>query len=195
MPVAQPGAPCPFCKDKGVPHYESLLRLGIFENPLKDLIHFLKYQRRWAAGDFLAQRLLTKSEVRALIQSADVLVPVPLHPIRHFTRGYNQAVVIARSLARQFDKPIARPLRRIRNTESQTNLRSRHKREQNLKDAFSLRSTRSVHDKRVLIIDDVMTTGATLQSVARALKPANPAALDALVIAIADPKHHDFQVV
>ena len=195
MPLAQALAPCPFCKGKGVAHYESVLRLGVFEDPLKDLIHFLKYQRRWAAGDFLADRLLAKPEVRSLVMAADVLVPVPLHPFRHFSRGYNQAGVIARRLAKKLGKPIARPLRRVRNTESQTNLRSRHKREQNLKDAFALRSAKTVQDKRVLVIDDVMTTGATLQSVARALKPANPAALDALVIAVADPKHHDFQVV
>jgi ComF family protein len=195
MPLAQAGSPCPFCKGKGVHHYESVLRLGVFEDPLKDLIHFLKYQRRWAAGDFLAERLLAKPEVRALIRSADVLVPVPLHPFRHFTRGYNQAAVVARFLSKKLGKPIARPLKRVRNTESQTNLRSRQKRVENLKDAFELRSAKPVRDKRVLVIDDVMTTGATLQSVARALKPAEPAALDALVIAVADPKHRDFEVV
>ena len=195
MPLAQVGSPCPFCKGKGIAHYESVLRLGVFENPLKDLIHFLKYQRRWAAGDFLAERLLAKAEVRSLIRSADVLVPVPLHPLRHFTRGYNQAGVVARFLAKELNKPIARPLKRIRNTESQTNLRSRQKRVENLKDAFGLRSAKAVHEKRVLVIDDVMTTGATLQSVARALKAAEPAALDALVIAVADPKHRDFEVL
>jgi len=194
MPLAQSGSPCPFCKGKGVAHYESVLRLGVFENPIKDLIHFLKYQRRWMAGDFLADRLLAKPEIRSLIIAADVIVPVPLHPVRHFTRGYNQAAVVARYLSKKLQKPIARPLKRIRNTESQTNLRSRHKREQNLKDAFALRSAKPVHDKRVLVIDDVMTTGATLQSVARALKPADPAALDALVIAVADPKRRDFEV-
>ncbi len=187
MPVAQAGSPCPFCKEKGITYYESVLRLGVFEDPLKDLIHFLKYQRRWAAGDFLAERLLAKAEVRALIAAADVLVPVPLHPIRQFMRGYNQSVVIARRLGKEMGKPLARPLRRVRNTESQTNLRSRHKREQNLRDAFSLRSPKSVWDKRVLVIDDVMTTGATLQSVARALKAAEPASLDALILAVADP--------
>jgi ComF family protein len=195
MPVAEAGSPCPFCKEMGIHHYESVLRLGVFENPLKDLIHFLKYQRQWAAGDFLAQRLLAKSEVRALIRSADVLVAVPLHPVRHFTRGYNQAAVIARYLSKELGKPILRPLKRVRNTESQTNLRSRQKRVENLKDAFELRSAKAVRDKRVLVIDDVMTTGATLQSAARALKAAEPAALDALVIAVADPKHRDFEVI
>src|SRR5579871_6981399 len=120
MPVAESGAPCPFCENKGIAHYESVLRLGIFESPLKDLIHFLKYQHRWSAGDFLAARLLKQPAVRSIVGSADVLVPVPLHPFRHFTRGYNQASLIARALAKEFGKPIARPLRRIRNTESQT---------------------------------------------------------------------------
>jgi ComF family protein len=195
MPIAGAGSPCPFCQGQGVAHYESILRLGIFENPLKDLIHFLKYNRRWTAGEFLAERLLAHGPICNIIQAADVLVPVPLHPIRHFTRGYNQAAVVARILSRRYHKPIARPLSRIRNTESQTNLRSRQKRLDNLKEAFRLRAPKSIEGKRVLVIDDVMTTGATLQTVARALNPAHPASLDALVLAIADPKHRNFEVI
>ncbi|HEY8749361.1 MAG TPA: ComF family protein [Tepidisphaeraceae bacterium] len=195
MPVAELGAPCPFCEGKGIANYESVFRLGIFEDPLKQLIHLLKYQRRWAAGELLAERLLAQAPIRALIQAADVLVPVPLHPLRHFTRGYNQAAIVARVIARRHRKPIARPLSRIRHTESQTNLRSRQKRIENLRGAFHLRSPKAIEGKRILVIDDVMTTGATLQAIARALKPAHPQCLDALLLAVADPKGRSFEVI
>jgi ComF family protein len=195
MPIAETGAPCPFCQGKGVPHYEHILRLGVFDEPLKDLIHNFKYQGRWAAGEFLAERLLEHERIKDLIQSADVLVPVPLHMFRHFRRGYNQATLIARHLARRLGKPLARPLSRVRHTPTQTNLRSRQKRFDNLRDAFRLRNSSCVKGKRVLVIDDVMTSGATLQTVARALTPAKPASLNALVLAVADPKGRDFQLL
>jgi predicted amidophosphoribosyltransferase len=112
---------------------------------------------------------------------------------RQFRRGYNQATVIARSLAKQLDKPLARPLSRIRHTPTQTGIHSRQKRFDNVRDAFRLRNARCIRGKRVLVIDDVMTSGATLQTVARALSPAKPASLEALILAIADPKGRDFE--
>jgi ComF family protein len=195
MPVAYPEAPCPFCQGKGEPHYERILRLGIFEDPLKDLIHQMKYSGRWNVGESLAARLLSQERIANLVSEADVLVPVPLHFFRQFRRGYNQAMVVARWMSRKQGKPIVHPLRRVRHTETQTHLHSRQKRFKNLRDAFKLVNPAAVHGKRVLVIDDVMTTGATLQTVARALRPARPASLSAIVLAVADPRGRSFQSV
>jgi len=192
-PIAEPGAPCPFCQRKGVPHYDHILRLGVFDGPLQDLIHAFKYQGRWAAGEYLAERLLAHQRISDLVASAEVLVPVPLHLFRQFRRGYNQATVIARYLAKSRHKPLARPLSRVRHTPTQTGIHSRQKRFDNVRDAFRLRNTRCIKGKRVLVIDDVMTSGATLQTVARALSVAKPASLDALILAVADPKGRDFE--
>lgn len=195
MPVAQAGAPCPFCQDQGVPHYDRILRLGVFNDPLKGLIHQFKYNRRWNIGEQLADRLLAHEPVRQALSEADVLVPVPLHPWRRFHRGYNQAMVIAKWLSRGCGKPIGKPLARVRHTETQTHLHSRQKRFDNLRGAFRLIQPKAVAGKRVLVIDDVMTTGATVQTVARALRPAQPASLSVLVLAVADPKGRDFRAV
>lgn len=195
MPVAQPDAPCPFCKGEGVPHYRRILRLGTFDDPLKELIHQFKYHRRWAVGEQLAERLLRRKTVRTLLHETDVLLPVPLHFVRQFWRGYNQAGIIAGYLSRQVGKPKVNPLRRVRNTETQTQLHSREKRFKNLQGAFAIVRPQAVAAKRVLVVDDVMTTEATLQTIARALRPAKPASLSALVLAVADPRGRDFQYV
>ena len=100
-PVAQRGDPCPFCDDKGVPHYERILRLGVFDDPLKSLIHQIKYHNRWSLAEQLADRLYAKPAVKALLDDCDGIVPVPLHPLRHIARGYNQAELIARRLAKR----------------------------------------------------------------------------------------------
>ena len=178
-----------------MPHYRRVIRLGTFEPPLKDLIHQFKYQRRWTLGEHLGERLMAQGRIEQTINSADVLAPVPLHPLRQFQRGYNQATLIARYLSRRCHKPLVKPLRRVRNTPTQTHLHSRERRFMNLKDAFRLVRPGSIRGKRVLVIDDVTTSGATLQTVARALRPACPAQLSALVLAIADPKGRGFQAV
>ncbi|HXE52736.1 MAG TPA: ComF family protein [Tepidisphaeraceae bacterium] len=195
MPAAHKDAPCPFCKGEGVPHYRQILRLGTFDAPLKELIHQFKYHRRWSLGEQLAERLLGHGPVQGMLADADVLVPVPLHFVRQFWRGYNQAGIIARHLSKKVGVPTASPLRRVRNTETQTQLSSRAKRFKNLQGAFALVRPEAIRGKRVVVVDDVMTTEATLQTVARALRPAKPASLGALVLAVADPRGRAFQYV
>lgn len=194
-PVAEANAPCPFCKGDGVPHYGRILRLGVFDDPLKDLIHQFKYQGRWAIGQRLTKRLVEQPRIRDLLDQTDVIVPVPLHLLRQMHRGYNQATVIARCLAAHSGKPLKRPLARIRNTQTQTHLHSRAQRFDNLRGAFRLIRPGEIRGKQVLVVDDVLTTGATLQTVGRALRAARPARLTALVLAVADPRSRGFRAV
>jgi ComF family protein len=195
MPVAEHGAPCARCLGNGVPHFERVIRLGVFQDPLKHLIHQMKYHRRWPIAEMLALKLLTHESVKALLSETDALVPVPLHPFRHIARGYNQAEVIAQTLGQACKLPVIKPIVRIRRTPMQTTMPSPTQRIENMKDAFLLVRERGVRDKHVVLIDDVTTTGATLQSAARVLVQAKPASISMLVIAVADPKHQDFQTI
>ena len=199
MPLAQRGDPCPYCTGRGVPHYERIVRLGVFNDPVRHLIHQVKYHARWPLAEFLADRLFEQERVRGIFSETkpdeSVLLPVPLHRLRQIARGFNQAEVIARRLRRHCHFRIARPVVRLKNTETQTHIHSRAERAENLRDAFGLVNPKSVAGKHVVVIDDVMTTGATLQSFARTLKPAKPASLCAIVVAIADPKHRDFEAI
>ncbi|MGB7160442.1 MAG: ComF family protein, partial [Tepidisphaeraceae bacterium] len=195
MPLPQHEAPCPHCNGKGLRPFERILRLGVFADPLKHLVHQSKYHHRWPLGEFLADRLLEQERVKGLLMETDGLVAVPLHPVRHIHRGYNQAEVIARRLSKICRLDLVRPAVRLRNTQTQTHVRSHAKREENLRDAFGLIDAKNVRGRHVVVIDDVMTTGATLKSFARCLKEAEPASLSALVVAIADPRERGFEVV
>jgi ComF family protein len=195
MPLARRGDPCPYCRDKGVHSFDRIVRLGVFEDPLKHLIHQAKYHHRWPLVEFLAERLSEQERVKGLLTETQVLVAVPLHPIRHIRRGYNQAELLARKLASLNRLNAVKPAVRLRNTETQTHIKSHDKRIENLRDAFGLVKPRCIRGKHVVIVDDVMTTGSTLRSFARSLKAAKPASLSAIVIAIADPKHRGFEVI
>ena len=193
MPLAQADAPCPHCIGRGRSPLERIARLGTFDEPIKSLVHQFKYHRQWVLGEMLADRLAELTDAAGLLAGGDVLVPVPLHYVRQLSRGYNQAEVLARRLARRCGKPVAQVVRRVRNTETQTHLHSRARRIANLRDAFALTDPDRIRGKNLIIVDDVLTTGATVQSIARTLIPAGPASINAIVLAIADPKHRDFQ--
>jgi ComF family protein len=195
LPVVSKGAPCPWCRGRGLYPFEKIVRLGKFAEPLRELIHSMKYHHRWTLAESLADRMLCEERVKQLINDADVLVPVPLHWSRQIGRGYNQADVLAGVLAGRCGLPVARPMKRIRRTPSQTGIHSRTVREENVRGAFALTNGDIIRDKRVVVVDDVMTTGATLQTVGRLLKSARPHKLSALVVAVADPKGQDFQII
>ncbi len=113
-----------------------------------------------------------------VLSRADIAVPVPLHRRRQRARGFNQAA----ELARHLELPALLALTRVRATPSQTDLPAA-RRHANVRDAFALRRGIDVHGLRVVLIDDVSTTGATLESCARVLREAGAVEVSALTAA------------
>jgi ComF family protein len=190
MPLPMRGSPCPYCKGKGPANFDRVVRLAAFAEPARRMIHHLKYHRRWGIGEELADRLWATEGVRAMLSDTDVIVPVPLHWRRQVIRGYNQADVLARRLAARTGRAVkvVRAVRRVRHTPQQTQLLSAARRAENLKDAFALVAAGRLAGKRVVIVDDVWTTGATMQAVARVIKRAKPKGIAAIVVAVANPR-------
>jgi ComF family protein len=121
---------------------------------------------------------------RSLIDAADVIVPVPLHPVRLWSRRYNQSAELARALARMSGKPAEfLALARSRATPSQGAMRTAKARRRNMLGAFKVRHKSAIAARNILLIDDVLTTGATVDACARALKRAGAAKV--LVLALA----------
>jgi ComF family protein len=192
-PLVQWGDPCPYCKGKGIHPFDRIVALGIFTDPLKELIHHMKYHRRWGLAEAMADRLLATARVREVMERAEVVVPVPLHWWRQIGRGYNQSDVIARRLARK--KKVVHAVRRLRNTPPQTRIRSHEERHENVKDAFAMINEKAVAGRHVVVVDDVITTMSTIRAVARAMAGAKPLSISAVALAVADPKGRGFEVI
>jgi ComF family protein len=189
------GSACGWCKGKGIPHFSKVVSLGMFKDPLKHLIHEMKYHRRWPLAEYLAERVIQHERATAVLEECDYLVPVPLHWRRQFSRGYNQAEVLAKRIGNLKKIPVIAPAKRARNTPTQTQMTSAEARVKNLADAFMLKNPWQIEGKRLLLIDDVTTTGATLRALARCLSAAKPKSMSAIVLATADPRGNHFQVI
>jgi ComF family protein len=172
---------CALCR-RGVRGFDAAYSFGFYENELRSLIHLFKYGRVQTLSVPLG-RMLARALPRE--QSFDVIVPMPLHWRKRWQRGFNQAELLAREIARRTQIPVRNALRRVRNTASQAGLTSAKRRE-NVSGAFRVGKSVSLEDQRVLLIDDVMTTGATAASCARALKRGGARQVTLLTLARAD---------
>jgi competence protein ComFC len=122
------------------------------------------------------------SDSRITSEPFDAFVPVPLYPARKREREFNQSDVLARMASMRTGQPVVNCLQRVRNTETQTHF-DRRERMENLRNAFKLRKTSRVYGKSFLLIDDVLTTGSTLDECARVLRVAGAASVRAAVVA------------
>ena len=150
---------------------------------LRDLIHRFKYGGEVWVGDLLSD-FLTQGlrDPRLNGCSFDAVVPVPLHPLRRREREFNQAEVLGRELTRKSKLAFYEALVRVRYTVTQTHF-DRRRRMQNLRDAFKLRRNATVQGKDLLLVDDVLTTGSTLDECARVLLTAGARSVRALTVA------------
>jgi len=167
------------CHIEGVPVFAG----ARYAEPLASAIHRFKYG---SAPESCAA--LCRQSVRGIdllgIEPSDLWVPVPLHPLRLAERGYNQAALIARELARvQRAEVDVQRLRRLRNTEQQAKC-SRHGRAQNVAGAFRVQK-RATKPRRVVLVDDVVTTGATLSACIHALRAAGDEPVGCVAVAFA----------
>lgn len=131
---------------------------------LQHLIHGLKYRDKQEIGIFLGRQLAFDLRACAWIKQTDLLIPVPLHPKKEAHRGYNQSLLIAEGMSDILNIPIADThLLRSRHTDSQTK-KSRTERVDNMQNVFVIRREAELQGRHVLLIDDVLTTGATLEA-------------------------------
>jgi ComF family protein len=158
------------------PHIAAGRAVGAYDGPLRSILQAFKYERRRSLAVPLGR--LMRLGGAAVLADADSVVPVPLHWRRRWRRGFNQAL----ELARELGPPVRCALRRRRSTRTQTDLPA-HARFRNVRGAFVVVRRRGVSGLRVVVVDDVSTTGATLDACARVLRDAGAAEVRTLTAA------------
>jgi ComF family protein len=179
------GLPCEACR-RAPPPYAFARAVAPYQDGMRDAIHALKYGARSVVATPLA-RLLAEAGPGVLPappgEWADGLVPVPLHPARLAERGFNQAELLAAPCGVAWRRPVlGRALIRTRATRPQTDLDAAARRA-NVRDAFRVARPAEVEGRRLLLVDDVLTTGATARAAARALRAAGATAVGVLTLA------------
>ena len=180
--IATDGAVCGSCR-RGLYRFDVARAWAPFRDSVKEIIHQLKYGCHPSLARPLAVRLADAYETHRHRLQADWLIPVPLHPARKRERGFNQSGEMARHFSRIAGIPLAQHwLLRTRPTKVQAGL-TRRERRRNVSGAFEMSRSARVSGKTVLIIDDVFTTGATLNECARILRQNGAARVAVLTVA------------
>jgi ComF family protein len=162
--------------------FESAYALAVYGGPVGKALRGFKYNRRLAAGAALAG-WISRETPAAWLSNIEILAPVPLHPRRLLNRGFNQAVLLFRPLSQEFGIPLIYDLlARLRNTTPQVDLPPQD-RLGNVAGAFGVRRPGQALGRRVLVVDDVYTTGATVRECARILKEAGADEVHVLTLA------------
>jgi ComF family protein len=185
-PLAEEGL-CHRCRT--VPsNLNGVLAVAIFSDPIRQAIHALKYENNTTLAAPLGE-MMVDTWRRSDLPDADLIVPVPLHRRRYAERGYNQAILLARVLGHGLGLPVDnRTLVRLRATPPQVGL-TQVERKRNVEGAFACLG--SPKGKTIVVVDDVCTTGATLEACAAALRTAGAANVWAFTLARAPagPEH------
>lgn len=164
-------------------HFETATRLNEYQAPLRELILAMKHRQ----GDILAEAMATlwAGNIHTKLQSLNPtgVVAIPLHWSRRLRRGFNVSALLAAALSKRMRiRNFSHLIRRTRATPSQTTLTPTQRRE-NVKQAFAVRKRTSLAGHRLIIVDDVLTTGSTASETAKALKIAGASRVDVAVIA------------
>ncbi|UCE99305.1 MAG: ComF family protein [Planctomycetota bacterium] len=173
---------CPDCQGKEI-YFDGIGRSGVYKDALQRMI--LSFKRGGTELDKVLGHLANSAfEGSGFINEIEIFVPVPLHWSRRLLRGYNQSLIVAKKLKHSAGK-INTELVRIRRTKSQPLMASAAARARNVKGAFGVRRGHKLAGRNICLVDDIKTTGATLNECAKTLKQAGASKVFALVLAVA----------
>ena len=164
-------------------YFRNHFYLTVINETFKILIHNLKYQKRSLIGTYFGKKegLILQSNIHFKSTHYDYITPVPLHRLKKHERGYNQAEKISKGLSDILGIRKEKIIKKVRNTESQTKL-SKIERVNNVKKSFKLNKKLQLKNKNILIVDDVFTTGSTVNECAKILRNSGANIVDVITI-------------
>lgn len=182
----RPNYPCAECRNRKRPSFRRIYGAAVYGDAIETAIKLLKFSGKQSLAKPLGEIMMAFAREEMACDAYDLLIPVPLHAVRERDRGFNQSRLLANQILTTF--PNARldeSLRRIRPTRVQSRLTNPEERRRNVGGAFEVQENPALDGKTVLLIDDVVTTGGTINECAAALQKARVKHVDVLATALA----------
>ena len=178
---------CADCREHP-PLFRRLRAIAFYEPTMREAIRLMKYQKKQIFSKHLIQLLQAHLPADLSATNYDFLLPIPLHKNRFRERGFNQAEQMAQGIAQVLEVPVRTDiLFRIRDTARLSSLGSREERRKNIAGAFEVRAPDLVRHRKILLIDDIFTTGITIDEALKVLQEASPDCVDVLTLARTRP--------
>ena len=165
-------------------HFEKHFYLFPYEGIIREKLIQYKFQGKSYLSTFFAKILQNHEKMSRLLEKYDIIIPVPMYSKKEKLRGYNQTVLIAREIAKAYRNLIydGKSLQKIKDTKMQSSL-NKTERRKNIKNAYKVVNQQKIKDKKIVLLDDIYTTGATANECSKMLKQAG--AKEILVVTIA----------
>ncbi|MBN1824433.1 MAG: ComF family protein [Endomicrobiales bacterium] len=181
-PLPDGGAHCYRCRKEEKKHFESIRSACRYEGLVRGLVHKFKYKGRAYIDEYFGRLMTEVFEREKLSGEIDAIVPVPMHPLKKYVRGYDQSELLAAKISRKTGKRVLNALRRKKRTKPQFALK-KNERNRNVEGSFACVAPEEVSRKGILLVDDVVTTGATIEECAKTLKKSGAGKVYALTLA------------
>jgi ComF family protein len=175
---------CPQCHKK-IPDFDRSWGVVLYTKPMKDLLHLFKYQKKTALRHVFADLMISFIKQHHIpLTNFDCLIPIPIHSVKHREREFNQTELLCHLIGKEFAIPVnASSLVRMKNTRPQAFLDEKE-RWTNVQGAFKIRKPLELKNKSILLVDDLMTTGATACEAAKMCRKAGAIKVSILTLAI-----------
>lgn len=176
---------CVICKRKSF-YFDSITFTAYYEGVMRTLIHKFKYARQRFLCSMLNDMIIMQGKLEKIASNIDIIVPIPLYWLKRIHRGFNQSELLSIGIQKYFSKPLStNNLCRIKSTLSQTHL-SKGQRRINVHNAFFVKYPAFFKGKKILLVDDVFTTGVTASECSKKLKEAGAESVHVFVLALAE---------
>ena len=165
-------------------YYDYQIKILKYENIIRDKIIDYKFKEKTYLHKTFEKMIINNQKIYSFLKKYDIMIPVPIYITKRWARGYNQTELIAKGLSKKLNiKLKSNVLKKIRNTKKQSSL-TKTERKQNIKDAFIVINENDIADKKIILFDDIITKGSTLNECSKILRKANVKEVAILTIAV-----------
>ena len=160
------------CKNNKEAYYDYRIKILKYENVVREKILEYKFREKTYIYKTLEKIILNDEKIYSFLKKYDIIIPVPMYKKKKLTRGYNQTEIIAKELSKDLKIELNyKDLKKIKDTKTQSTL-TKKERKENIKNAFMIKNTDRVENKKIILFDDIYTTGSTLNECSKILKEA-----------------------